>query len=243
VTKPMTKYELLEGTTSLHLAMAFSTPAVVGLLLDANANPEAKDAYDHPVVFSAACWNNPDTIRFWFNRLPEANVNERACKYKNSNLIIACVWHSIEAASALIALKADVNQTNNTDADALLCTFCRPGVPIGLIELLLSSKANVNVSGGWRGSKANMLYHRLQFLMQGSKSSELTKSKVLCKGNTPLHSAAAQGMSLIVTALMQATASPDTKNDCDYTALDLADYFGPYPAVTRAIWKELIYEI
>jgi len=213
------------GSTPLHHAAAFATPAIMKVLLDAGADIEAKNRFGQRPLH----WAFADAARTALLLERGADVNARANDGRAALHSAASQRQGDAVLRLLLAKGADVNVATSTDRTPLMAAAGTGET--GLMRLLLARKADVHKISG-TGSTA---------LMDAASSRNLEAVKMLVevganvnartkRNNTALATAAMYGSEDMVKLLLDKGADVNVRDERGYSPLMYAAYSEAQPA-------------
>lgn len=213
------------GSLALHHAAAFSTPAIMKLLLDAGANLEAKNRFgQRPLHWAFA---SVERTRLLLDR--GAAINAQASDGRSALYLAASQRHSEEVLALLLDKGADPNLATTNGRTPLMAAAAGGAVP--LMRRLIGKKANVNALSGTNAvalmdaasSKSVEAVNLL--LVNGANVNARTK-----RNQTALAMAAMYGSEDIVRVLLDRGAEVNVRDERGYSALMYAAYSEAMPA-------------
>ena len=231
------------ATTPLLYASAFGSPEAVKLLLDAGANPNAKNAFDATPLM----WAVGDVRKVKLLLDKGADVNAKS-KIGRTALLLASLRPDGEAvAKLLIGKGADISAKDEIGETPLLNAA---GANLAIAEMLIAQGADVNavdlpgftplMNAAGTGNAALVKI----LLAKGAKPNAVTGDRMIKVKNgdvrlarfTPLLLAATYGPPLLVDELLKAGAKVDAQDIRGMTPLHYAvssDYADP--AIVRLL--------
>jgi ankyrin repeat protein len=192
-------------------AMAYGRWKTAELLLDAGANPTAKDGGGHDAFILAALFSRADNLRKFLSRFPDYNVNRR-CNLGDAALGMV-LGHGVGALSTVQIL---LNSGAKMPALPLHFVASNPDMDPDLVQWLLNYEdclaRKLNLQNYPR-SKAWSAAHRIAraFSFCGYKNN-MVEVLAWQHGGTPLHYATAFGHFSTAQVLVAAAARRDIKN-------------------------------
>jgi ankyrin len=214
-----TKYR--NGETMLHAA-AVGNYDVAWLLIENNADVNAKDAVGRIPLHEAAMWGDKDVTLLLLKNGANVNALDNSGK---TPIIIAAARNNIEVVKVLLDYNADINIADNLDATPLHYSSHLGNLEI--TRLLLNNGADINASGevGTPLLVAASCLYDLYYTPNWDEieSQKIAILKILLEkganinvrnseGATPLHQAAGGGSANIVKWLIE--------NGAEVNALD-----------------------
>ena len=207
------------GSTALHHAAAFSTPAIMKLLLDAGADVEAKNRFaQRPLHWAFA---SPEKVKLLLDK--GAEVNGQANDGRTTLYQAAAQHHSDAVLELLLAKGADPNLPTTNGRTPLMAAA--GGGEVSMMRKLIAAKAKVNLVSG-TGSVA---------LMDAASSRSAEAVSLLLAGGadvnaqtkrnqTALSNAAMYGSAGIVKMLLDKGAEVNVRDERGYSPLMYAAY-------------------
>ena len=213
------------GSTALHHAAAFSTPAIMKLLLEAGADIEAKNRFgQRPLHWAFA---SVERTRLLLDR--GASINSQASDGRTALYLAASQRHSEDVLTLLLEKGADPNLATTNGRTPLMAAASGGAVP--LMRRLIERKANVNALSGTNSvalmdaaSSKNLEAVNL-LLAHGANASARTK-----RNQTALAMAAMYGSEDIVRVLLERGADVNVRDERGYSPLMYAAYSEVMPA-------------
>ncbi len=213
------------GSTPLHHAAAFATPAIMKVLLEAGADIEAKNRFGQRPLH----WAFADAARTALLLDRGADVNSRANDGRTALYSAASQRQGDAVLRLLLAKGADPNIATSTDRTPLMAAA--GAGETGLMRLLLDRKADVHKLSG-TGSTALMdaassrNFEAVKMLIDaGANVNARTK-----RNNSALATAAMYGSEDMVKLLLDKGADVNVRDERGYSPLMYAAYSEALPA-------------
>ncbi len=213
------------GSTALHHAAAYATPAIMKMLLDAGADVEAGNRFGQKPLHWA--FANREQVSLLLER--GANVNGQAHDGRTALYLAASQHNSADVLELLLAKGADPNLATTNGRTPLMAASA--GGEVAMMRKLIDRKANVNVSSG-TGSVALMDAAASRssvavtlLLAHGADANAKTK-----RNQTALAMAATFGSEDIARMLVERGADVNVLDERGYSPLMYAAYSEAQPA-------------
>lgn len=175
------------GRTSFVAASKKNNVTIMALLLEANADVNARDNEQHTALYWAYKRHNREA---WVFLLPIADLNLGADSNNNPVLNLASVSGRVNAVLSLLIAKADTNTRNAENASALYCAVRRHQTQS--IQLLLQAQAGVDDIQG------NNDYTALSFM---SRFGEIKDLQVLLNAKADINAIDRRNRTALVEAV------------------------------------------
>ncbi len=228
------KYVLPNGNTVLHCACDSSVPEVVKCLIEAGANPHARNTAGMTPLMQALIKGNEEIVQLLLS-LPHIDV-EGCDNNGNSPLILALSQGSYETVKLLLEYGANVNRLT-TQGGTLLLVACEKQDE-KLMQLLLDAGADIdqqNKLGGTPLIGACEKKNKELVTLLLERGANIEKSNKF--GGNPLLAAVEVNSLDIVQLLLNKGACPNVQNFAGGTPLMGAAERGSYDIVKLLVEK------
>jgi ankyrin repeat protein len=208
-----------KGDTVLHSCAMFNEdPAVTQLLVEAGANPSARNSIGNPPFYMAIAGARLALVQ-WYVKQGLANVNDR-----NDNGLAplgqCCLWGGSEVGSYLIENGAEVNITDKGGVTPLHLTVISNSLE--LAKKILDAKANVNHTMQPETRFFSFLFSVCNGLRMMGSTSEVVHIFGQGRNSTPLLFCANFGRPEMAALFLQYQADHTIRNNNGFTPLELA---------------------
>ena len=230
---------MAKHTTVLHVAMIWSSPAAVGMLLDARADPHAVDkTVGHNALMKACLNGRDDQVALWLDRFPLCNLEQKDHGLSGMSALHWALYHAPTSAAARLLLSrgasvASKSSSGRTVLHSLtLNEDCEAGMLATLLERI-DGHFGVDAPIAPRGLKwalLNMLftYKYRSGLRSKRPVPKFTVHVAFLRSSTALHCAARRGDAGAIRLLLEAGADPQRKNGLGLNAASVCtEYMGP----------------
>lgn len=213
------------GSTALHHAAAFSTPAMMKALLDAGAPIEARNRFgQRPLHWAFA---SAERTRLLLDR--GAAIDSQASDGRTALYLAASQRHSEDVLALLLEKGANPNLATTNGRTPLMAAAAGGAVP--LMRRLIEKKANVNAVSGTNSvalmdAASSRSVEAVNLLLaSGANPNAATK-----RNQTALAMAAMYGSEDIVRVLLDRGADVNVRDERGYSPLMYAAYSEAMPA-------------
>ena len=214
----------------IHLAMAYGGWEIVDALLDAGADPFARDKAGADGLFWAALNGRPNNIRRWLARFPDWNLERTDAVAKQTAFTIAVNLgggNSLPAAKALLEAGANPQHRIQTGNSVLHFAAINPDCTPELVDYLLtqnaaSTRALVDRNAAPRSCLWRTIFLATRLARRTGSSNSVVRLLAESHKATPLHLAAKEGNVAMVQGLVAAGASVRARTALGRTPFALA---------------------
>jgi ankyrin repeat protein len=207
------------GSTALHHASAFATPAIMKMLLDAGADVAAKNRFGQMPLH----WAFASTERTSLLLTRGANVNAQPNDGRTALYLAASQHHSENVLDLLLAKGANPNLATTNGRTPLMAAAA--GGEVSMMRKLIDHKAKIDLTSG-TGSVALLDAASSRnpeavalLLSKGADANAKTK-----RNQAALHQAAMYGSEPMVKMLLDKGADVNARDERNYSPLMYAAY-------------------